>query len=81
MIRMPQVTTKLSDAQVKALEDFEFGHGYGENAYLSKPTAKKLEALGLVTLHVKWKADGRKFHWGQITSEGREALRQLRGRR
>jgi hypothetical protein len=70
----------LSDAQIRALEDFAQpgGHGYGEFAYLSRATARVLARRGFVTLGTRDVGD-RRIAWGWATRDGLDALRQLRG--
>ena len=71
----------LSATQIKALRDFAQagGHGYGEYAYLSRPTAKSLERRGLVRLFPRWAGprSGKVLSWGEATEEGKAFLAKL----
>jgi hypothetical protein len=71
---------RLSNAQVRALEDFAQpgGHGYGEYAYLSRPTARALEAKGLVSLTIRDCGGGVRRRWGSATEAGHQTLQEIR---
>ena len=71
---------KLSPAMVRALRDFAEpgGHGYGEYAYLARPTAKALRDRGLVTLSTRDLGGGRKMGWGVATEAGVAILLEIR---
>jgi len=73
---------KLSKAQWRALEDFAQagGHGSGEYAYLSKPTARALERRGLVELGRRKMAYEPSIPWGRATLAGLQQLAMRRSR-
>jgi len=72
----------LSDAMVRALDDFAApgGHGYGDGAYLSRATAHALQGRGLIELSVRRPGGGVMIGWGTATDDGRDALQRIRGR-
>lgn len=70
----------LSKVQSKALADFVSpgGHGYGEGAYLSRATAKALEARGLVVLSGRSMLGGWVISWGRATELGELVAKAIR---
>ena len=68
------VVPALSTAQQRALAKIEggLGHGYGEGAYLSRPTAKALARKGLIVLGTRPSTGGRRLAWA--VAAGAEAL-------
>lgn len=75
-------TTKLSQAQVDALDKFAQagGHGFGSYAYLSKSTAWSLAHKGYIRVGSVYDSrTGRSRMVGAITPEGLEALHAATG--
>ena len=74
---------KLSNAQIRALEDFARpgGHGFGEFANLSRATAFALARLGYIRIGTKHLGSfaGRenRISWGVATKAGYDVLKGL----
>ncbi len=67
----------LSKKQWDALDSFRHGHGIGEYAYLSWPTAKVLWRLGLIVIGSYWDERSHRSHIvGYTTKRGFEALQR-----
>jgi hypothetical protein len=67
---------RVTEPQWEALDKFgqAGGHGFGEYAYLPRPTAKVLARRGLVELGRRSLSGSRSIPWGTITDAGRELL-------
>ncbi len=72
---------KLPDAQIDALSKFAQagGHGFGEHAYLSRPTAMSLYLKGLI--EVGEAGSDYRYPAGAITQAGLDALNAHEERR
>lgn len=75
---------KLTQAQVRALEQFASvgGHGFGEFAYLSRATAYALARLGYIRIGTKqagWGSALERISWGIATQVGYDALKAEKG--